>query len=214
MGCLALSLSAIFRLKFHSLNGLPKDLSATVFNRTFIVFNPYPEQNKVIHQFLLALPAIALFATSGLLLGMLEIFTSGFMLSFFAIIIGLNLIGIGEAREVYKNSSTFVKAIQKGTNLATGDLKALQLMKKLTPKLSSYYPGLAVFFITSSITLPYVLTSAPWLFIQSINLMTQFSGFNEIVVLPVTVILFALSLSIVQLLAFKIKNRIFKFETK
>jgi len=214
MGCLALSLSILFRLKFRSLNSLPRNLSATVFSRTFVVFDPYPQQTKVIHDFLLALPFVAFFVTLGLTLALWKMLASGLILSVLAIIVSLNLIVIEEAPELYMNSTLFIGAVQNGTNLANGDLKALQLIRSLAPKLSNYYLGIAIFLITSSIALPYIWTAVPWLFRQLIDLIARSSDSNQIVVLPITVILPALSLFILQLLAFKIKNRIFRHKTE
>ena len=212
-GCLALGLSILFRLKSRDLKSLPKNLSATVFNRTFTVFDPYPQHTKVIHSFLLALPFVALFVTIGLTLVMWEILASGLILSVLIIIIGLNLVVIEEAPEAYMNSATFIKAVRSDTNLATGDLKALRLIRDLAPKLSNYYFGLSMVFVMSSIALSYVWTSVPEFLMQLIRLIAQTAGLNEIAVFPATVVLLVLGVSILQLLVLKIKNRIFRFET-
>ena len=214
LGCLALGLSILFRSKSRDLNNLPKNLRATVSNRTFVVFNPYPEQTKIIHDFLLALSFVAIFGTLALTFLVWKILTSGLTLSILVIIISLNLIITPEAPEVYTNSNTFIKAIQRGTNLASGDLKALQLIRNLAPKLRNYYLGLSVYFITCSIASLYLWTSAPSFFMQLIHLIAQSSRLNEMVVLPVTLVLLILGVSIVQLLVLRIKNRIFRFETE
>ena len=212
-GCLALSLSILFHLRSRVLNNLPRNLSATVFSRTFTVFDPYPQQTKVVHSLMLALPFVAFFVTVGLTLVVWEILASGLILSVLTLVISLNLIVIEEAPEVYTNSSTFIKAIRSGTSLATGDLKALRLIKNLAAKLSKYYLGLAIFLVTSSVALPYIWIAVPWLFSQLIDLITRSSSPNQIAILPIAVILTALSLLILQLLAFKIKNRIFRHDT-
>jgi len=200
-------------LKSRDLKSLPKNLFATVFNRTFTVFDPYPQHTKVIHSFLLALPFVALFVTIGLTLVIWEILASGLILSLLIIIIGLNLIVIEEAPEVYMNSATFIKAVRSGTDLATGDLKALRLIRDLAAKLSNYYFGLSTVFVMSSIVLPYVWTSVPGFFMQLVRLVTQTAGLSEIAVFPATVVLLVVGVSILQLLVLRIKNRIFRFET-
>lgn len=212
MGGLALGLSVLFRLKFHSLNSLPRNLSASVFSRTFVVFDPYPQQTKVIHHLLLALPFVAFFVTLGLTLALWRMLASGLILSILAIIISLNLIVVEEAPEVYMNSNTFIKAVQNSANFAYGDLKALQILEKLTPKLSNYYLGLAIFLIASSIVLPRIFTAGPWLFGWLVDLIARSGGSNEIAVAPIVIILPALSISILQLLASKVKNKIFRYE--
>jgi hypothetical protein len=192
---------------------LPKNQFATVFNRTFTVFDPYPQHTKVIHSFLLALPFVALFVTLGLTLVMWEILASGLILSVLIMIIGLNLIVIEEAPEVYMNSATFIKAVRSGADLATGDLKALRLVRDLAAKLSNYYFGLSTVFVMSSIVLPYVWTSVPGFFMQLVRLVAQTAGLSEIAVFPATVVLLVVGVSILQLLVLRIKNRIFRFET-
>jgi hypothetical protein len=144
---------------------------------------------------------------------MWEILASGLILSVLIMIIGLNLIVIEEAPEVYMNSATFIKAVRSGADLATGDLKALRLVRDLAAKLSNYYFGLSTVFVMSSIVLPYVWTSVPGFFMQLVRLVAQTAGLSEIAVFPATVVLLVVGVSILQLLVLRIKNRIFRFET-
>jgi hypothetical protein len=177
-----------------------------------VVFNPYPERTRIIHSFLLGLPFIGLFAALALTLLVWEIITTGAILGVLVSIIGLNLIATAEAPEVYKGSRTFVKAIRSGTNLASGDLKALQLIRNLAPKLSKYYLGLSVFFIVFSVSSQYIWTSASWFFTQLAYPLTQSNATNQTVILPLAIVLFTVGATLLQIVSLRVKNRIFKIE--
>lgn len=211
MGCLALALSIFFRLKFHTLNGLPKNLSANVFSKTFVVFNPYSEQRKIIHGFLSALPIVIFFACIGPILIVWKIFESGLMLSFFILTIGLNLIMMEDAIEVYQVSKTFIETVKGGTSLGVGDLKVFQTLKKAMPKISNYYLSLSILFVASSITLPYTWSSVLWFFARFIGLLLEVSASTGIIAYQVAVFLFALTLVIIYIFVSKIKNKLLRY---
>jgi hypothetical protein len=212
MGCLALALSIIFRLKSRRLNGLPRDLNASVFNRTFNVYDPYPDRIKVVHRFLTILPIIAGLGSILLGLAVWSLAMSGFIVSIFVIIIGLNLIMIAEAPEIYTNSNLFVKAVERNTMFAGGDLKVLQLIKKLAPKLANYYLVLAILFTAFAVTLPYTWNALPSLSTHVVQVIQQSGGSNGIIIAEVIAVILVLNLGLLQFLAFKIKNRMFNYE--
>lgn len=208
MGCLALALSILFRLKFKALNSLPKNLSATIFNKTFVVFYPYSEQKKMIHNFLSVLPIAIGFASLGIALAFLLILEAGFILSFFITIIGLNIIGLEDAPEVYKYSKIFIEAVQNETKLGTGDLRVFQTIKKMTPRLSNYYFGLSIIFIAFSAILPSIWSSLLWFFAQFIGLILQFSLLAGDIAWILAVFLFAIPVVIIQILFSEIKRKL------
>jgi len=208
MGCSALTLSIFFRLKSKALNGLPKNLSANVFNKTFIVFNPYAEKRKIIHSFLSVFPFLVSFASLGFALALLILVEAGLMLSLFMILIGLNLIVMEDAPEVYQNSRSFVKAVEGRSNLGVGDLRVFQIMKRLVPKLSNYYLGLTITFITFSVMLPYIWSSLLSLFTQFIGLILQVSASTGAGAWLVAVFLFNLTIFIIQIFASIIKSKL------
>jgi len=185
-----------------------------VFDRTFNVFDPYPDQIKVIHRFLTALPLIAGVGAIGLGFGVWSLLSSGLMLSIFVMIVGLNLIIIAEAPEIYTNSNIFTRAIQNQTKLASGDVKVLRVIRKLAPKLGHYYLALAITFIAFSLALQYIWDSLPSLFAQIANVIAQTSGSNGIGVMQAITIICALSCVLLQFVAFKIKSRMFRYEMK
>jgi hypothetical protein len=199
-------------LKSRMLNRLPKNLSASVFSRSFVVFNPYPDQKKIMHRFLSAVPFVALVGALALTALMWRLLMYGFVLSLLIVIVGLNLIIIEEAPEIYMNTKTFVRAVQDDKSLATGDMKVLQLIKKLTPKLGNYYLCLSTLFFVFSVALPYVSSSAPAFWSGLVNLIARASGQNGTVVLEAATFVLGLNLALFQFVAFKIKNMIFKYE--
>ena len=214
MAGVALCLSTLFRLRVKKLRSIPRDLDATVFNQTFAVFDPYPQQKKVMHRFLGAMPFIGIAVTFAGIAIVWKMVTAGFLLSTFIMIITLNIIVIEEAPEVYINSKLFIKAVQNKSNFAEGDVKALNLVRKLASKISNYYLGISAILIVTSVALPYVWESLPSLSNWLVASVANLSGLSGMLVFQVVAFLLALSFVIIQLVAFKLKNRIFRCETK
>jgi hypothetical protein len=211
MGCLALVLSIFFHLKSRALNSLPKNLTANIFSKTFVVFDPYPERRNIFHGLSLTLPVILIFVSAWLALIVLKFVEYGFVLSLFMVIVSLNLIVLDGVFEVYQNSKTFIKAVQGGTDLGVGDLNAFQIVKNALPKIIKYYLGLSIFFIALSVALPYIWFSILWFFTQSVGLTLETSASAGVVSFQVAVFLFALALVVIQILALKIKNKLLNY---
>ncbi len=212
MGCLALIITILFRLKSHELNGLPKNLSANIFSKNFVIFNPYSEQKKIIHNFLTFLPILVALISLGVALIVAKIFESGFMLSFIILIICLNLITFEDASDVYQNSKAFIKAIQRETDLGVGDIKVFKILKNATPRISNYYLGLAILFIASAAALPYIWSSIFWVLAQFTGLLLEAGASSGIFVaylLPV--FLLALTMFVIQIFAYKMKNKLSRY---
>jgi len=203
MSCLALSLSVIFRSKFRALNSLPRDLSASVFNKTFVVFNPYSRPRKIIHNYLLISAFIAVVAPFFISLLLFFMVAAGFALSIFVILTAINLMIVDDAFEVHENGKIFLNAIRNGSELGVGDLNVLSHLKILTRKLSYYYFGVAMFLLVLSMLLPYVFYPALLAFCQVIELMIQASSIAS-------VFLFSLFIVFFELFVIKVKGRIFK----
>jgi hypothetical protein len=212
LACASLVLAVFFRKKSRDLNGLSTELTASVFNRTYVVFDPYPDQRKVIHRFLTALPLAVGAITGGMLLLVWETLTSGLFLSFVLIIISLNMIILEETPEVYMNTGVFIKAIQTGATMAPGDLRVLQLTKKVATKLSKYYLVLFMFFVVCSFLLPYAAAPAfqGWLiFVEFLLQLSQPAGFTGWLMVG---ILLAIGYVIICFSLSKIKSRLFRYE--
>jgi hypothetical protein len=213
MSCLALVLSILFRLKFRELNNLPKNLSASIFNKTFVVFNPYSGQRKIIHNYLLTLTFVVGFTAFFVSLLLFFMIATGLALSIFIILTAVNLIVLDDAFDVYRNSKLFLNAIHNGDNLGVGDLKVFSYLKLLTRRLSNYYICITVFLFLLSVSLPYILYPALLAFCQFIGLMIQVSSIAGAVSWQLTVFLFAFALVLFEIFVLSIKGRIFKFKS-
>lgn len=199
LGIISLIMAALFRQRSRGLNRLPKDLSPTVFSQTFVVFDPFPAQKKVWHRFLSLLPFVCFGISLAALMVLWTMLTKGLLLSVFAIAIGLNVIVIEEAPEVYTTARIFIKAVQTKSNLAKGDLKVLSIIQRMALKIRNYYIALTVFFVGSSLALAYAWEALPA---------------RAMFVIQVVAVLLLLNIAVIQFFAFKLKNRIFRYAMK
>jgi len=212
IGVLALVISLMFRFKFRELEKLSKKLSANVFNRTFVIFSPYPETRKIIHSFLSIMPIIAgisIFILSFLLFRF--IVGGGFLLTLFIILIGLDLVIIEDAVELYSNSKIFIKKLQSGGNLGVGDIKVVRVMKHELPKLSKYYLGVSMVLIISAVFLPQIWSVILQSLIQFTNLMFNISSFAGVVGSFLVAFTIAIIFAIVQRMASIIKDKLLSY---
>ncbi len=214
LGIMALVMAVLFRRRSRGLSTIPADLSPTVYDRTFVVFDPYPAQKKVWHRFLSLLPFVCLTVSLFAVMAVWTMLTNGLLLNVFVIIIGLNIIVIREAPEIYTTAKIFTKAIQNRSNLAKGDLRVLDLIMKMAPKLRNYYTGLTIFFIGTSIALPYASEAMPGFAAWLGNATAQVSGINGMQAAQSLTILLLLSIAAFQFVAFRLKNKIFRYEIK
>ncbi|MEM3770082.1 MAG: hypothetical protein QXG76_02705 [Candidatus Bathyarchaeia archaeon] len=103
MSCIALIFSMFLYLKTRTIRKLSKNLSIKVFNKTFNVFDPYPDRRKIIHNLIFLIP---IFATAGSLtlvfIMAVAVFEMGLLLSLIILIICVNLIALDGAFDVYK----------------------------------------------------------------------------------------------------------------
>ncbi len=210
MGCLTLVLSASLRLKHYSIDSLPKNLSASIFDKTFNVLNPYPERRKIIHSFVSALPLITVFLTLGLLILLWKVLEYGLMLSLFLVIFCLNLMLLEVTLEIYQIAKVFIKAVHRKADFGFGDIKVLQTLKNALPKLSNYYLFLSILFLVGGATLSYIWPSILLLLSQVIGLILETSLKTGLLTYQTAVALFALILVIIQIFAVKLKNRFLK----
>lgn len=216
MGCISLILSLMLYRKSRSMGRLSDNASVTVFKRIFNVFDPYPKSRKTINEnieLLILLTFYGGFIASALVIS--QIFEMGLVLSGAIFIICLSMLMIDEIIEIHKNSNLFSNAIKNGVDLGKGDVETLHLLKKVLPKLTTYYAVLAVVFFASSLTLPYIIDAfllvlaqvAPVIFMPSaLFLQTRFYLF--VVVSPFVFVLLAFSM---HFAVGKIKRQIFGF---
>jgi len=157
MGCVSIVLYLALNQKSRAIRRLPKNLPIKVFDRTFNVFDPYPDQRKIINNYIeLLIPIIYGFIFFSWVV-VFQILQMGLISGLIIFIICISLLMIEEASEFHKNAKILVNAVKNGDSLGKGDLEALSLIKKFLPKLSSYYLLLAIAFFTSSLVVPYIL---------------------------------------------------------
>jgi hypothetical protein len=206
MACSSLLLACLFRTRFRRLDGIASDPSVKVFNRTFNVFDPYPDRLRLIGNFVTVLPLVVLALTGAVLLFIMEIVATGLLLSLVVIVISLNLLVVEGAFDIYQSAKAFTKAFQKGAGLGEGDLKVFRIVKKALPRLSNYYFGLATGFALLGLTLPYAAPSLVWASVQFMSLI--FSGGAVIGFAPFTVpLLWMLSIVAIVIFIRRIKSR-------
>ncbi len=211
MGCLTLVLFVSFHLKYHRISNLPKNLSASIFDKTFNVLNPYSEHGKIIHNFLSALPLIPVFVSVVFFVFLLKILEYGLLLSLVIIIVCLNLMLTDVASETYQNAEIFIKAVHKRADLGVGDIKAFQTLKNALPKLSNYYLALSILFLIFAATLGYIWSSLSWVLTQVAGLISEISATNGFVAYQVAVFLFVLIIVIVQIFVLKVKDKFLSY---
>jgi len=212
MGCSTLILSIIFRSKHHKMSHLPRNYSANIFDKTFNIFNPYPEHRRVIHNFLSALPLIVVLSSLFLIPFTLKVFESGLLLSLVLLIICLNLMLIEVASEAYQNAKIVIKAFNSKADLGAGDLKVIKTLERALPRLSKYYLALSILFLTLAVTLGYFWPSFLWFFAQLAGLILEFSASTGSPIwFQVVVFLIALVVVAIQIFVWKIKSKFLSY---
>jgi hypothetical protein len=201
MSCLTLVLFVSFRLKYHRISNLPKNLSANVFDKTFNVLNPYSEPRKIFHNFLSVLPIIPIILSIVSTAFLWKILEYGLLLSLVIIIVCLNLMLTEVASETYQTTVILIKAVRKRTELVTDDIKAFQTLKNALPKLSNYYLALSILFLVFAATLGYIWSSLLLFFSQVIGLILELSATTGIIAYQVAVLIFALIVVLIQIFA-------------
>jgi len=194
------------------MNSLPKNLSANVFNVTFNVLNPYPENRKTVHTSLSALPLIPLVISLFFFILLWKAVECGLLLSLVIIIVCLNLILTDIASETYQCAEIFIKAIQRKADLGVGDIKTFQILKNALPRLSNYYLALSILFLGFTVTLDRIWYSLLWFFSQVTDLIIpKISATTGIVAYQAVVLLFALTIIIIQFFVLKIKKKFMSY---
>jgi hypothetical protein len=211
MGCVSLVLFFFLHMKNRALVKLPENLHVEVFDRTFNVFDPYPEHGGVLHSFLILLPVVALVGALTVAYLALMILAMGLALALAAFIFCLALMMFDETFEIYENAGKLVKAFDNCAGLGVGDLVVLSVLKRIMPKLRAYYLLLSVAFFGSSVALPYVVPAAIMTLAQVASALISSSAPAEVLSAYITVLVFAAAEVIIYVVARKAKSRILGF---
>jgi len=213
MGVVALVLSVVFCLRLRVLDSVSRGSAANVFNRTFVVFDPYV-QKTVFHRLLSFLPFVPLICGLGMAVLLLVIIDSGLLLTTLVSFLALSLIVVEESPEAYAESRMLIKAIQGGSNLGVGDIRFLALTKQLLPKLSYYYLGLSAFLFALAAALPFVWAQFLWYFAMFFGYIIQASVTGGLVTWFMALLLYAVIITVFVVLATMAKSRLFGHQTE
>jgi hypothetical protein len=213
MGVVALVLSVVFRLRLRVLDSVSKGSAANVFNRTFVVFDPYV-QKTVFHRLLSFLPFVPLICGFGVAVLLFEVINSGLLLTVLVSILALGLIVVEESPEAYSESKMLIEAIQGGSNLGVGDIRLLALTRQLLPKLSYYYLGLSAFLFGLAAALPFVWAQFLWYFAVFFGYVIQVSATGGLVTWLMAVLLYAVIITVFVVLVTMAKSRLFGHQTE
>jgi hypothetical protein len=211
MGCLSLALSLFLHLKNRALLRLPKNLQVNVFDRTFSVFDPYPERRGTIHDFLVLIPVLALIGGFMSVFLTMSILAMRLVLGLGAFILCLSSMMVDEFFEIQKNANLFLKTDNGEAGLGVGDLAVLLMLKKTLPKLRAYYLLLSITFLASMALLPYMVTAGTLALSHIASMMIGFSVSAGILAPFVIAFLFASVEVLVYVIVREIKNKIFGF---
>jgi hypothetical protein len=212
MGCAALVFSLYFYRKRRALGRLAGSLYMNVFDKSFNVYDPYPERRKVIG---LTVAVPLLLVLTYFLIGylLLKVLESGLVLGFVLFAMGFGLMMVDEALELYSNAKLFTKAATNRTDFGQGDLKALSILLDTMPKLSKYYVLLAAVFFASAVAFPYIASPTLMAFSLYVGTTIEYTSSTGIWSLVFVVLAYTLLFMTVYFVAGRLKSRIFGSST-
>jgi hypothetical protein len=208
MGVVAVVLGLVFRLWFRRLVAVSGNLAVSVYNKTFMVFDPYGQTGTIFHRFLSLLPFVPMVLGFGMAVLLLVVIDSGLLLTLLVVVFGLSLIVVEESVEAYSDSKLLVKAIEGGSQFGVGDVRLLSLMKRLLPRLTRYYLAVAVLFFVGAMVLPFVWMQFLWYFAVTLGSLIQAASMG-FVNLFLVVGLYAAAVTAILFLVTLAKNRLF-----
>jgi hypothetical protein len=211
MGVIALALAFVFRRRFRRLSAVSGCSEATVFHRTFMVFDPYEKKKTVFHRFLPLMMAVPIVGCMVLAMMLFFAIGSGLLLALLVVVVGLSLMTVEESVESYSESKLLINAIENGSNLGVGDVRLLNFMKMLLPRLIYYYVALAVFMFISATAFPIVWSNILLYFAQLFGFVLQVSGVLGPAGWFVCLILYGSIIAVLYVAAASVKDRLFGF---
>ena len=208
-GFLAVVSAVFFHRRLKRLNRVVGNPSASVFDHTFNIFDPFPESRRVYDSLIMLIPFIGLIGVCLAFFAIVEILVNGLLLSAVLAVISLNLLFMDGASEVYHNATVFLNT-PKDRGFGEGDLKVLRRVKNALSWLSNYYFALAVVFIILGLVLPtfvsLFLTSFAWLTEGLLIAGSARYGFSVFA----TAMLWSVVIGVLTLLIRAMKNRFFR----
>jgi hypothetical protein len=211
MGVIALALAFVFRRRFRRLTAVSGGSEATVFHRSFIVFDPYEKKKTIFHRFLPLMMTVPIIGCMVLAMMLFFAMGSGLLLALLVVVVGLSLMTVGESVESYSESKLLINAIENGSNLGVGDVRLLNFMKTLLPRLIYYYVALAVLMFVSATAFPIVWSNILPYSAQLFGFVLQVSGVLGVAGWFVCLILYGSIIATLYVVATSVKNRLFGF---
>jgi hypothetical protein len=215
MGCVALAFSLMLSQKFRALRRLPRNLSVRVFNKTYNVFEPNADHQKIINSHTGLIIFIAIYGSwIAVTFAVFEAFAFGGILACIAFLVCASLLMIDESQEFNRNAGVFARAVENGADLGQGDVEVLNVMMTTLPRLSMYHLVLAVVFFASAATVPLIVETV---FVASggiaFGVVALGSTMKAIPMLSILIIagLFATALVLVKLGLDRAREKIFGF---
>jgi hypothetical protein len=161
MSIISLGLSVVFYMKSCRVRKeIPKDLTTSIFSRTFNIFNPFPEHRRIYHSYLFFIffsPLIAFTWTFIIVfIVFMQVLQAGLLLGLVIFLLCLGLLMVGEATEIYSTVGTLVKAAKNKRRFGQGDIEILSIVRNSLGRLGAYYFILSIMFIGLFFTLPIV----------------------------------------------------------
>jgi hypothetical protein len=162
LSIVSLAFSLIFYLKSRAVKKISKGLAATVFDRTFAVFDSFPERRRTIRSdffFFLLSPLMSfVWAFIIVFVVLLPIIEAGFVGDLAILVLALGPMMVSEATEAYSCANTLTKAAERHSSFGRGDISILLILKKTIGKMSAYYLVLSVLFAALFLAAPYVFS--------------------------------------------------------
>jgi len=203
-------MSIILHKKSRALNRASEDLHVDAFDKTFNVFDPYPEARKATSNLLLW-PVSLMLVFGVLSLAFMQLIGAGVVLDITIVIFGVGLMVVDEASEIYSNANVFIRALVDHAKFAQGDVRAVYLLKGIMQKLRKYYVLLAVVFAVFSVASPWIQQLVIVGFAQFVGSTVTTTSSLGIAAPYVTVFVFAALVTIVFIVAGQVKTRLFEF---
>lgn len=207
LGGIALGLSSVFYYRLRRFARVSKGPVANVFNRTFVVFDPY-SQRTIFHRFLILLPLLPPIMGFAAAVLLFVIINAGLLLTLLVSIVGLSLIVVEESVEALEESKLLLSAIESKSDFGVGDVRMLISTKQRLPRLSRYYLVLSACLFVLAWVLPLVWLQFLWGFGMALGMLIWASAFIAGPIYLVAVALYALGLTAISFLIRMAKTRI------
>jgi hypothetical protein len=210
MGVVASVLAFVFRMRLRKLTAVSRNAEATVFSRTFMVFDPF-EKKTILHRFLPLFMMMPFIGAMVLGVMLLLLVSSGLLLALLVVVVSVGLMTVGESFEAHTESKLLIRAMKNGDRLGTGDIRLLEVTKMILPRLTFYYVVLAAFLFVLAAVFPFAWTDVLLYSTILFGFAIQMGSIGGPAGWMVSLGLYALIIVGLQVLVTLVKNRLFGY---